>query len=1219
MEFQVLGPLEVRKEGKAVALGGPQPQRLVAALLTHANTAVSADRLAQELLGEDASGAAVATVQSYVSRLRKVLGDRSRIETTRRPVGYRLRVEPGELDAERFALGLEQAKRAMSAGAPERARPLLHSALGMWRGEPFDGLELGPAARPEAERMAENRRAARDARVALDLDAGLHDSLVGELHHELRVDPTDEAVGVQLMVALYRCGRQREALEVFTQVCEELAELGLTPGPPLQDMQRRILEHDPELAFAPPSPARDAPTPLPPVLAVVPRVTIVGREAEQERLREVVAQVSAGARRVVLMEGEPGVGKTRLAADAALAAHEAKFAVGWGASAEGLSASYGVWHDALSHLVTHMPDRRVAEHVAAYGNAISHLIPSFDRQLIPSLERQFASRAAVMGPAPGTERELLFAAVARLLRTLCADQRVALVLDDLHWANPQSLRLLRYVAGDTPDLPLLVIATCRDRGMPEGYPVRALHADLRRLPDAEPPDGGKESDRAVVSMELGRLDRTQVRELIAAVAGHDIGPGGEALADALSDETAGIPFFVREVLRHLRDCGAVEEDHEGRWRLVRTITELDLPQSVHDVVAQRVGQLGVETRSIVSAASVIGRSFDARLLARVVGLDEDRVEDALAAASRSHILAELRTPLKHYGFAHACFEHSLYAQFPPRERGRRHIAVARALEDCDRGDPVERAHHWVTAGDPDCADQAVRYARRAGERALEQLAPDDAVRWFEAARDVLENDDAQVCDILTRLGVAQRQVGGEFGETLTEAAKMAERIGDHRRLARAVVANTAGPFGAAGRADESRMEWLNRALAALPEEAPEVPLIGAVLGKELYFGGEPAAGAEKCRRALEQARARYQRFLAPSDGSPRDPAEVPAYAKRELANVLAYATAISPFTPPEQHAALAAELADLAEQLDDRELRFEVASARFIRGMYVGNPDELDEGLRTMEDVARSGVPILLWTALWSASARRLVEGDLREAERLADEAAELGRSRGVDNWDVVAFGQHVGIAAERGTLEELTEEAERLARMHPYLPLLQLARTFIAAEMGQHEKAAGGFAETIQNGYHFDYPQTRAACLARCAEIALRLGERSQYSGLYELLQPYGNQFATPAGITSRGSIHLTLARLASALGEDRDGEEHFHAAEAAHDRLRARLMQARTDLARGEALLLRQPDRAVELLSRAHDRAAYHDGMATVNDAQTLLERATQQCGQPSSALLS
>jgi hypothetical protein len=213
-----------------------------------------------------------------------------------------------------------------------------------------------------------------------------------------------------------------------------------------------------------------------------------------------------------------------------------------------------------------------------------------------------------------------------------------------------------------------------------------------------------------------------------------------------------------------------------------------------------------------------------------------------------------------------------------------------------------------------------------------------------------------------------------------------------------------------------------------------------------------------------------------------------------------------------------------------------------------------------------------------------------------------------------------MGIAAERGNLADMTADAEHLADEHPKLPMIQLARPFIKAETGQHGKAAALFKEIVKDGYVFPYPQTHAACLARCAEIALRLGESERYEALYRELEGFQGGFATPAGITSRGSIHLSLARLASALGRDMEAKLQFEAAEQAHARLRAPLMQARTDLALGEALVERDPDEAVRRLSDAKKRALEHGGTATVNEADKLLRRAReQQCARPSSALLS
>ena len=330
MEFQILGPLEARGERGAVTVRGLKPRAVLAVLLLHANEPVSAERLAVALWGQDAPARAVKTVQVHVSRLRKALGDPGVLTTT--PAGYRLRVRPGELDAERFARGAAQGRSALEAGDAERARVLLRDALQLWRGPALAELAFEPFAPAEIARLEEQRLVALEARVEADLARGAHGALVSELQQLRGEHPTRERLAIQLMVALYRSGRQAEALAVFRNVRQILVEdAGIEPGAELQRLHDAILRQDASLelptlvgelprqrepeAVAPVM--RDVPVTASPArrsaLPVSPNRTI-GRDREIGLLSE---RLRAGAVRLLTLTGPGGVGKTRLALETA--------------------------------------------------------------------------------------------------------------------------------------------------------------------------------------------------------------------------------------------------------------------------------------------------------------------------------------------------------------------------------------------------------------------------------------------------------------------------------------------------------------------------------------------------------------------------------------------------------------------------------------------------------------------------------------------------------------------------------------------------------------------------------------------------------------------------------------------------------------------------------------------------------------------------------------
>src|SRR3954447_7268807 len=247
MEFGILGPLDVRADGRTVALGGARPRAVFAVLALHANRPVSAERLAVALWGEDAPPSAVKTVQVYVARLRKALEDPDALVTT--PAGYTLRVQLGELDAERFERQVADGRDALAAGRAEHAAAQLREALGLWRGPPLADLASAPFAPAEIARLEEQHLAALEVRVDADLAAGHHAELIGELQQLTTQHPWREQLHAQLMLALYRSGRQADALGAYRHAREILVEqLGVEPGVELNDLHEAILVHDPALA-----------------------------------------------------------------------------------------------------------------------------------------------------------------------------------------------------------------------------------------------------------------------------------------------------------------------------------------------------------------------------------------------------------------------------------------------------------------------------------------------------------------------------------------------------------------------------------------------------------------------------------------------------------------------------------------------------------------------------------------------------------------------------------------------------------------------------------------------------------------------------------------------------------------------------------------------------------------------------------------------------------
>jgi predicted ATPase/DNA-binding SARP family transcriptional activator len=289
MEFRILGPLEVLEDGRSVKLGGAKQRALLAVLLLHANRVVSTDALLEALWGDRPPETAPKALQVYVSRLRKTLGA-ERIVTA--SSGYRIAVEPGEFDLERF-------RTLVAAGS-------FHQALGLWRGDALADFAYEPFAQSEIARLEELRLACLERRIEADLASGDHAALVGELEQLVRAHPLRERLRAQLMLALYRSGRQADALDAYQDAYTALSEqLGIEPSKGLRDLQQAILNQDPKL-----EPARSPPGRIELPVWLTP---LLGRSREVES----ISALLRGDVRLLTLIGPGGTGKTRLAVEVA--------------------------------------------------------------------------------------------------------------------------------------------------------------------------------------------------------------------------------------------------------------------------------------------------------------------------------------------------------------------------------------------------------------------------------------------------------------------------------------------------------------------------------------------------------------------------------------------------------------------------------------------------------------------------------------------------------------------------------------------------------------------------------------------------------------------------------------------------------------------------------------------------------------------------------------
>jgi class 3 adenylate cyclase/tetratricopeptide (TPR) repeat protein len=906
--------------------------------------------------------------------------------------------------------------------------------------------------------------------------------------------------------------------------------------------------------------SRESEIPLPPRLARAPAIGFVGREEERAQLADLAAAAEAGHRQVALISGEPGIGKSRLAAQTAIDLHRRGAAALFGRSTEDVDPPHRPWAEALSHYVEHAPQAVIDRHVDRHGGELLRLAPGLaDR--VPDL------------PAPRrtdseTERYLLRAAAIGLLAEAGREQAVVLVLDDLQWADSQTLALLRQLVSATPDAELLLLGTHRESELTRGHPFNQVLGDLRR-------------EEGVRRIALSGLEREEMGSLVREMLGDEILDGGGNLAEEIGRETDGNPFFASEILRHLDEAGTVAKDEGGRWGLTLSLGEIGLPQSVREVVTSRAERLGTETASLLSTAAVIGRHFDLELLARASGRDHDEVLDRLDGAVRSSLLHEGRSPGR-FSFSHSLVNNTLYEALGATRRAQTHRQVAEALEEICGGQLGERseelAWHWLKTTAPQMPLKAAEHSIHAGERALAALAPAEALEWFQGAIEVLDGapdaDPAQRCDAIIGLGDAQRQVGDpEYSETLLEAGELARELGDGRRMARAAAANTRGFTSVVGQIDERRVEALEAALGVCEEDAQRASLL-SLLAVELNYA-ELERRLDLSGEAVRLARRSGDRQVLAW-----------ALARRQIA-----------IAAPEtltQRLVEAEEVIAIADELDDTMLRYWAAVWRGMAALEIGDVETAERGRAVQEEITEAtGQPMFRWVDTFAPAVHACLSGDFDLAERITNESAAIGSDSGQpDMLPIYAAQIHV-IRYEQGRLGEIIEMQERAAEEAPLLEAYSSSLALAYCELEEPAKARAALERFAARGFEITPTLSSRNGLGFLAEAAARLGDRDAAEILYERLLPWRDQLAY-TGVTMFGPVERYLGLAASCLGRHEVAEEHFLRSTQVCERLGAPTWLARTRHERALMLLDRGDpgDREIAegLLAEALQAAVTH-----------------------------
>jgi class 3 adenylate cyclase len=884
----------------------------------------------------------------------------------------------------------------------------------------------------------------------------------------------------------------------------------------------------------------------------------VGRDHEMDALRAALEETLSGHGRLVLLVGEPGIGKTRTSEELATYARLRKAQVLWGRCYDGEGApAYWPWVQAIRAYVHEREPQGLLSELGSAAAAIAQVVSEV-RERLPGLPEPPSL-------TPEQARFRLFDGVTTFLRNAARTQPLVLVLDDLHWADKPSLLLLQFLAKELRGTRLLVIGTYRDVEVRRQHPLAQTLGELTR-------------ENLAQRIVLRGLTAHDVARFIEITAG--LKPPAP-LVEAVYKETEGNPFFVNEVVRLLVTEGRLAQaDRVKSW-------SVSIPQSVRDVVGRRLDRLSPECNRLLTMGAVIGREFGADVLVRVSGLAEDRVLEVLEEAVAARVLGEVPRAPARYVFTHALIRETLREELTTTRRLRLHQQIGEALEALYGRNPdphlAELAYHFCEAaqagGD---VDKAVGYAVRAGNRAADLMAHEEAARQYELALQALElrepRAEAHHCELLLTLSDTLWRAG-EFArakEVALQAAEIARRREDAEPFARAALA-FAGPllaFAAVNR-DEELVALLEGALATLgPMDNPLRARVLARLAEEVAFSDACERRESLCQEAAAMAR----RLGDPG----------------VLASVLR-ATHWAIWVPEslEARRALADELVTLSEASGDRAMALE---GRWLRVCDLLELGDVPAAARDIEACSRLAEELRQPYHSWLVAIFRVLlafaRGQLTDVEPLAERALEIGQEGQNQNASLV-FGLHTMVLQRERGVDEWSDLVEGFATT--YRPLeanLRCARALGLFDAGRLDEARAEFGRLAADDFR-SVPRTVAwlYSFAFLAEVCHALGDAAGARILYARLAPFAGRSITIGPVLAFGSADRYLGLLAATMGRVDDAVRHLEAAMTLNARMGTLQALARTQVELADQLLDRDAPgdrtRALELVNAGLDGA--------------------------------
>ena len=888
----------------------------------------------------------------------------------------------------------------------------------------------------------------------------------------------------------------------------------------------------------------------------------MGRGRELTQLERALDDALNGRGGLVLLTGEPGIGKTALAREFVEHAATRGAAWAWGSCWDGGGApAYWPWVQVGRTLARGGDLPGLAAALGAGAPWIAGLLPEFSATLgEPARASELDSDQA---------RFRLFDALATLLAAAAERRPLVVVLDDLHWADASSLLALEFVSRALPDVPLLAIAAYR-------------HAEAHARPELAAALGGLA--RAATRLPLEGLARDEVGELAAARA-RGLGGAGEPepippqLVAAVHQASAGNPFFVDELVQLLAAQGRLHDAAAAE-------RPLPLPDGVRDAIRRRLAPLEPHVMQALAAAAVIGGAFRIQTLAGVVDEPVPTVLAWLEAPLRGGLVVPGRGP-GGFHFAHALVRDTLLESLGANRRARLHLLAAEALEDA-YGDDLEThlaeiAHHFLQAAGEGGAARAVDYAARAAQRAVGQFAYEEAARLYERAIGVaasLPADQPRAWQLAQGLGEACMRAGDVDGalRALRAASEHARRLDDPERLAQTALASTLGTFSP-GLLDPELVAVLEEALARLdaltPADAGRRATVDGLrcrlrvqLALALYWSPYRERREQLVDEALAIARAIY------SGEAARGSQEQRVLADRTLAFALAqgFVAVWGPDTVT-RGLPISIEALELCQRTNDAELGMQVRLWRISLLLELDDPVRADEEIEAFGTTARRlGQPrMLVYDPLHRAMAAHL-RGDFAAAERFTAEALAGSRDEPGSIAPIIADAQTFLVRRLQGRQVELEALVRKNADRLPAMRRWRCGLALVLAELGREEEAR----RELEHLAAFDFADVPRDALwlvamSLLAELCTRLDDRPRAHRLYELLAPYEGRNVVSMGAAYLGPVARYLGLLAMTTGEDERALGHLETARSAAERMGARPIVVLTALDAAEVLARR------------------------------------------------